>query len=172
MVQRAKSSEKEDVTTTEDTVEYTAKWSGDVAENAGECESHHRDRKKLSRRHCDDWQSRPEIAREPDYLKFLAEAEKEAVDPEQYLDMNDEDGCGRDQEAGTAPEFSDKVAAESSGNAASNLVIRFDSRSKRCMNLKSGGRMLTKVVRKTQECRRGARLGSQNLRVRISTLGC
>ena len=67
--------------------------------------------------------------REPDYLKFLAEAEKGAVDPEQYLDMNDEDGCGRDQEVGTAPEFSDKVAAESSGNAASNLVIRFDSQS-------------------------------------------
>ena len=32
-----------------------------------------------------------EIVREPDYLKFLAEAEKEAVDPDQYLDMSDED---------------------------------------------------------------------------------
>ena len=74
VVQRAKSSENEDVTTTEDTVEYTADWSGDVAENSGE----YRDRKKLSRRHCDDWQRRPEIVREPDYLKFLAEAEKEA----------------------------------------------------------------------------------------------
>ena len=104
LVQRAKSSENDDVTTTEDTVEYTADWSDDVAENAGECQSHHRDRKKLSRRHCDDWQRRPEIVREPDFLKLLAEAEKEAVDPEQYLDMNDEDGCGRDQEAGTAPE--------------------------------------------------------------------
>ena len=83
----------------------------------------------MSRRHCDEWQRRPEIAREPDYLKFLAEAEKEAVGPEQYLDMNDEDGCGKDQEAGTPPEFSDKVAAESPGNAASNLVIRFDSQS-------------------------------------------
>ena len=67
--------------------------------------------------------------REPDYLKFLAEAEKEAVDPEQYLDMNDEDECVRDQEVGTAPESSDKVAAESSGSATSNLVIRFDSQS-------------------------------------------
>ena len=56
VVQRAKSSENEDVTTTEDTVEYMT-----------EC--------------------RPEIVREPDYLKFLAESEKEAVDPEQYLDM-------------------------------------------------------------------------------------
>ena len=69
------------------------------------------------------------MVREPDYLKFLAEAEKEAVDPEQYLDMNDEDDFGRDQEAGMAPEFSDEVAAESSGNAAANLVIRFGSQS-------------------------------------------
>ena len=46
---------------------------------------------KMSRRHCYDWQRRPEIVREPDYLKFLAEAEKEAVDPDHYLDMNE---CG------------------------------------------------------------------------------
>ena len=72
---------------------------------------------------------RPEMVREPDYLKFLAEVEKEAVDPEQFLDMNDEDDFGRDQEAGMAPEFSDEVAAESSGNAAANLVIRFGSHS-------------------------------------------
>ena len=100
VVQRAKSSENEDVTTTEDTVEYTADWSGDAAEDVGERESHHRDRKKLSRRHCYDWQRRSEIVREPDDLKFLAEAEKEAVDPDQYLDMNDEDECGRGQEVG------------------------------------------------------------------------
>ena len=47
---------------------------------------------------CYDWQRSSEILREPDYLKFLAEAEKEAVDPDQYLDMNDVDECGRDQE--------------------------------------------------------------------------
>ena len=35
--------------------------------------------------------------REPDYLKFLAEAEKEAIDPDQFLDMNDEDECESDQ---------------------------------------------------------------------------
>ena len=62
-------------------------------------------------------------------MKFLAEAEEEAVDPDQYLDMNDEDECGRDQEVCAAPEFSDAVAAESSGNATSNSVIRFGSRS-------------------------------------------
>ena len=67
VVQRAKSSENEDVTTTEDTVEYTADWSGDVAEDVGERGSHHGDR-----RHCYDWQCRPEIVRKPDYLKFLA----------------------------------------------------------------------------------------------------
>ena len=97
-VQRAKSSENEDVTRTEDTVEYTVDGSGDAAEDVGQRESHHRNRKKLSRCHCYDWQRRSEIVREPDYLKFLAEAEKEAVDPDQYLDMNDEDECGRDQE--------------------------------------------------------------------------
>ena len=102
--------------------------SGDAAEDVGERESH-RDRKKLSRRHCYDWQRCSEIAREPDYLKFLAETEKEAVDPDQYLDMNDEDECGRDQEVGAAPEFSDTVAAESCGNATSDSVIRFDSQS-------------------------------------------
>ena len=63
--------------------------------------------------------------REPDYLKFLAEAEKEAVDPDQYLDRNCEDECGRDQEVCAAPEFSDAVAAGSSGNATCNSVIRF-----------------------------------------------
>ena len=90
-VQRLKSSEMEDVTATEDTVEYAAAWSGDAAEDVGERESHHRGRGKWSRHHCYDWQCRSEIVREPDYLKFLAEAEKEAVDPDQYLDMNDED---------------------------------------------------------------------------------
>ena len=48
VVQRAKSSKNEDVTTTEDTVEYTADWSGDVAEDVGECESHRGDRKNES----------------------------------------------------------------------------------------------------------------------------
>ena len=96
MVQCVDSSENEEVTTTEDTVGYTA-------------------------------ERRPEIVREPDYLKFLAEAEKEAVDPRTVPGMHDEDDCGRDQEAGMASEFSDEVAAESSGNAASNLVIRFGS---------------------------------------------
>ena len=129
VVQRAKSSENEDVTTIEDTVEYTVDGSGDAAEDVGECESHHRDRKQLSRRHCYDLQRRSEIVREPDYLKFLAEAEKEAVDLERYLDMNDEDEYGRDQEVDAAPEFSDTVVAESSGNATSNSVIRFDSQS-------------------------------------------
>ena len=62
-------------------------------------------------------------------MKFLAEAEKEAVDPDQYLDMNDADECGRDQEVCAAPEFSDTVAAESSGSATSNSVIRFGSQS-------------------------------------------
>ena len=70
-----------------------------------------------------------EIVREPDYLKLLAEGEKEAVDPDQYLDMNDEDECGRDQEACAAPEFSDTVAAEFSGSVTSNSVIRFGSQS-------------------------------------------
>ena len=51
--------------------------------------------------------------REPNYLKFLAEAEKESVDPDQYLDMNDDDECGRDQEVCAAPELSP------------NSVIRF-----------------------------------------------
>ena len=63
-------------------------------------------------------------------MEFLAEAEKEAVDPDQYLDMNDEDECGWDQEeVCAAPEFADAVAAESSGNATSNSVIRFGSQS-------------------------------------------
>ena len=55
--------------------------------------------------------------RKPDYLKFLAEVEKEAADPDQYLDMNDEDECGRDQEVCPAPEFSGPVAFGCSGNA-------------------------------------------------------
>ena len=67
--------------------------------------------------------------REPDYLKFLAEAEKEAVDPDQYLDMNEDDDCGRDEEVCAAPELSETVAAESSGSVTSNLVIRFGSQS-------------------------------------------
>ena len=40
-VQRVKSSEIEDVTVTEDTVEYAADWSGVAAEDVGERESHH-----------------------------------------------------------------------------------------------------------------------------------
>ena len=67
--------------------------------------------------------------REPDYLKFLAEAEKEAVDPDQYLDMNDDDECGRDQEGCAAPELFETVAVESSGSVTSNSVIRFGSQS-------------------------------------------
>ena len=102
---------------TEDAVEYVANWSGDAVEDVGECESHRRSRGKWSRCHCDDWQRGSEIVREPDYLKFLAEAEKEAVDPDQYLDMSDEDEYGRDQEVCAAPEFSDAVAAGYSGNA-------------------------------------------------------
>ena len=107
-VQRAKFSGTEDVTATEDTVEYVADSSGDAAEDVGERESHHRVRGKWSRHRCYDWQRRSEIVREPDNLKFLAEAEKEAVDPDQYLDMNDEDECGRDQEVCAAPEFSER----------------------------------------------------------------
>ena len=128
-VQRAKSSEIEDETVAEDTVEYVADWSGDAAEDVGERENHHRGRGEWSRHHCYDWQRRSKIVREPDYLKFLGEAEKEAVDPDQYLDMNGEDECGRDQEAFAAPEFSDTVAAESSGSVTSNSVIRFGSQS-------------------------------------------
>ena len=102
--QRAKSSGTEDVTVTRDAVEYVANRSGDAVEDVGERESHRRSRGKWSRCHCDDWHRGSEIVREPDYLKFLAEAEKEAVDPDQYLD---EDECGRDQEVCAAPEFSD-----------------------------------------------------------------
>ena len=81
-----------------------------------------------SRRHCDDWQCGSEISLEPDFLKFLAEAEKESVDPDQCLDMNDVDECGRDQVC-AVPEFSDVVAAGSSGNVTCNSVIRFGSQS-------------------------------------------
>ena len=98
-VQHAKSSESDEDIVAEDTVEYVADKSGDVAEDVGERENHHRGRGEWSRHHCYDWQRRSEIVREPDYLKFLAEAEKKDVDPDQYLDMNDEDECGRDQEA-------------------------------------------------------------------------
>ena len=128
-VQRAKSSEIEDETVAVDTVEYVADWSGDAAEDVGEHENHHRGRGKWSRHHCYDWQRRSEIVREPDYLKFLAEAEKEAVDPDQYLDMNDDDVCGRDQEGCEAPELFETVAVESSGSVTSNSVIRFGSQS-------------------------------------------
>ena len=83
------------MTVTEDADEYVANWSGDAVEDVGERESHRPSRRKWSRRHCDDWQRGSEIVREPDYLNFLAEAEKEAVDPDQYLDMNDEDECVR-----------------------------------------------------------------------------
>ena len=89
--QRAKSSGTEKVTMTEDAIEYVANWSGDAVEDVGERESHRRSRGKWSHCHCDDLQRGSETVREPDYLKFLAEAEKEAVDPDQYLDMNDED---------------------------------------------------------------------------------
>ena len=64
------------------------------------------------------------MERESDYLKFLAEAEKEAVDPDKYLDMKD-DECGRDQEVCAAPNLSETFAAESSGSVTSNSVIRF-----------------------------------------------
>ena len=127
--QRAKSSGTEDVTVTEDAVEYVANWSGDAMEDVGERESHRRSRGKWSRHHCYDCQRGSEIVREPDFLKFLAEAEKEAVDPDQCLDMSDEDECGRDQEVCAAPEFSDAVAAGYSGNATCNSVIRFGSQS-------------------------------------------
>ena len=126
--QRAKSSRTEKVTMTEDAVEYVANWSGDAVEDVGGCESHRQSRGKWSRYHCDDWQRGSEIVREPDYLKFLAEAE-EAVDPDQYLDMSDEDECGRDQKVCAAPEFSDAVAAGYSGNATCNSVIRSGSQS-------------------------------------------
>ena len=39
--------------------------------------------------------------------------------------MNYEDECGRDQEAFAAPEFSDTVAAESSGSVTSNSSKKF-----------------------------------------------
>ena len=128
-VQRAKSSEIEDETVAEDTVQYVTDRSGDAAEDVGEHENHHRGRGEWSRHHCYDWQRRSEIEREPDYLKFLAEAEKEAVDPDQYLDMNEDGDCGRDEEVCAAPELSETVAAESSGSVTSNLVIRFGSQS-------------------------------------------
>ena len=35
---------------------------------------------------------------EPDYLKFLQEAERKAVDPDLYLDVNDENESGWDAE--------------------------------------------------------------------------
>ena len=38
------------------------------------------------------------IVREPDYLKFLQEAERKAVDPDLYLDVNDENESGWDAE--------------------------------------------------------------------------
>ena len=101
-----------------------------------------RSRGKWSRCHCDDWQRGSEIVREPDYLKFLAEAEKEAVDPDQYLDRNDEDECGRDQEVCAAPEFSDAVAAGSSGNATCNSVIRYGSQ----IQMSSSGRNPTSKI--------------------------
>ena len=126
---RAKCSGTEDVTVTEDAVEYVADWNGDAAEDVGERESHRRSRGKWSRRFCDGWQRGSEIVREPDYLKLLAEAKKETVDPDQYLDMNDEDECGGDQEVCAYPEFSDAVAAGSSGYETRNSVIRFGSQS-------------------------------------------
>ena len=57
--------------------------------------------------------------RQPNCLKFLAEVEKESVDPDQFLDMNDDDECGRDQEVCAAPELSETVAVESSGSVTS-----------------------------------------------------
>ena len=97
----------------------------EAAEDTGECESHHRVRGKWSRHRCYDWQHSSEIVREPDYLKFLAEAEMETIGPDQYLNMNDEDECGGDQGVCEAPEFYDAVADESSRNAMSNSVIGF-----------------------------------------------
>ena len=118
-VRRAKFSETEDVTTTENTVECVDDSSGDAAEDTGECENHHRVRRKWSRHRYYDWQHSSEIVREPDYLKFLAEA----------MDINDEDECGGDQGMCVAPKFSDAVADESLRNAMSNSVIRFGSQS-------------------------------------------
>ena len=43
--------------------------------------------------------------------------------------MNDEDECGGDQEVCAYPEFSDAVAAGSSGYETRNSVIRFGSQS-------------------------------------------
>ena len=51
-VQRAKSSEIEDETVAEDTVEYVTGRSGDAAEDVGEHENHHRGCGKWSRHHC------------------------------------------------------------------------------------------------------------------------
>ena len=132
--QRAKSSGTEDVTVTEDAVKYVANRSGDAVEDVGESESHRQSRGKWSRR-----QRGSEIVREPDYLKFLAEAEREVVDPDQYLDMNDEGECGRDQEVCAAPEFSGAVAAGFSGNATCNSVIRFGSQSSNEQQERFGG---------------------------------
>ena len=92
--QRAKSSGTEDVTATEDAVEYVADRIGDAAEDVEERESHRRSRGKWSRRRCGGWQRSSEMVREPDYLKFMAEVDKDAVDPDRCLDMNDEDECG------------------------------------------------------------------------------
>ena len=127
-VQRAKSSEIEDETVAEDTVEYVTDRSG-AAKDVGEHENHHRGFVKKSRHHCYDWQHRSEIVRDLNYLKFLAEVEKESVDPDQYLDMNDDDECGRDQEVCAAPELSETGAAESSGSVTFNSVIRFNNQS-------------------------------------------
>ena len=96
--QRAKSSGTEDRIVAEDAIECVADGIGDAAEDVGEREGHRRSRGQWSRRRCDGWRRGSGIVREPDYLKFLADAEKEAVDPDKYLDMNDEDECGGDQE--------------------------------------------------------------------------
>ena len=87
--QRAKSSGTENVTMNEDAVENVANWGGDAVEDVGECESHRRSRGKWSRCHCDDWQRGSEIVREPDYLKFLAEAEKSQSSNEQLWTDSD-----------------------------------------------------------------------------------
>ena len=67
--QRAKSSEIEDETVAEDTVEYVTDRSGDAAEDVGEHENHHRGRGEWSRHHCYDWQRRSEIVRKPRLLE-------------------------------------------------------------------------------------------------------
>ena len=121
---RAKFSGTEDVTATEDAVEHVAFWRV-MRRKILESVKNGRGRGNWSRCHFDDRQRGSKIVK--DYLKFLAEAEKEAVNPEKYQDMNDEDECARDQEVCATQEFSDAVAAGSSGYATCISVVRFGS---------------------------------------------